>query len=206
MKLDLGCGRAPAEGYVGVDLPIQTATSRTIEILENLRSQRIDERGIIRFDLASGVPWPFEDGSIEGLYSSHVIEHLPAAAISVYSWQSTPLDPHRLSYSGTQDALFWFLDEAWRVCRAGAEFILRWPALRDQATREVQLAPFLDPTHYRFIPVEQALYWSRAGRAALGVEQYRARCNWIVQRHTQNELGGGALRVVEAELLLVKEL
>ena len=116
--------------------------------------------------------------------------------------------------TGTQDALFWFLDEAWRVCKPGGEFLLRWPALRREDTRDICMSAFVDPTHYRFIPLEQIHYWSRAGRTARGVEQYRASCNWVVAtnddgsaRACQRGLGSeGPDQVVENEITFVKEL
>lgn len=201
MKLDLGCGQKPIEGYVGVDLPVDelVPSSSTGPFQPS-----IDSDGIVRFDLSSGIPWPFRDESIDGLCSSHMIEHLPSGRIDIYQWAERELG-HFLQCIGTQDALFWFLDEACRVTKPGGEFLLRWPALRDPRTGEIQTAVFIDPTHQRFIPIEQALYWNRAGRAALGVSQYRARCNWVTEQHLFRQLGEGALSVVEAELLLVKE-
>lgn len=202
MKLDLGCGKTPIEGYVGVDLPEdELAIPRETGPLQS----HVDADGVIRFDLASGVPWPFADESVDGLFSSHVIEHLPAARIRVYEWTSGQFNRHLLTCTGTQDALFWFLDEAWRITRPGGEFLLRWPALRDERNGEIQEQAFLDPTHYRFIPVHQHLYWCRKGRETLGVSQYRVRCNWALKSSSQRELGGGALRVIENEFLLVKE-
>lgn len=203
MKLDLGCGTTPQEGHVGIDLP---ATEDEELLAETLPSQAtVDPGGIIRFDLASGIPWPFEDESIEGLFSSHVIEHLPAARITVYGWAAGALNQRVLRRLGTQDALFWFLDEAWRVCKPGAEFLLRWPALKDERDGSLQATAFLDGTHYRFIPFEQCVYWSRKGREAMGVAQYRVRCNWVPKQKSQRELVGG-IRVIENELVLVKEI
>lgn len=54
MKLDLGCGQAPREGFEGVDL------------WEGAQHQH---------DLLQ--PWPWPDNSIEELSSSHFIEHIP---------------------------------------------------------------------------------------------------------------------------------
>lgn len=201
MKLDLGCGNSVEEGHVGVDLPSdELAPQDRVGPLQPV----VDASGIIRFDLCSGIPWPFEDESIDGLFSSHVIEHLPAARIAVYRWKRRELGDF-LQCIGTQDALFWFLDEAWRVTKIGGELLLRWPALRDERDGSIQTLAFVDPTHYRFIPVEQYLYWYRQGRKAMGVTQYRVRCNWVPKQRSQRQLVGGSIEVVENEFVLVKE-
>ena len=198
MKLDLGSGPRPIDGHVGVDRPEDDALPALTTALASLPCQpHIDARGIIRFDLACGLPWPFEDESIEGLYSSHLIEHLPCSDVLVYDrWPDAPAphdalpDGHRyLQRVGTQDALLRFMDEAWRVTKPGGQLLLRWPALVDQDTGEIQIAPFQDPTHRRFIPLEQVPYWSVAGRDTLGVAQYRARCDWHPVSFAQRKHG-----------------
>lgn len=226
MKLDLGCGKEPFAGHIGVDFPddsngfdvpgvvrIGDGTHRTLVP----RGPRIDERGIVRFDLSSGHPWPFEDESVEGLFSSHVIEHLPACRILCFDRDSStevpkglPDDISLLKCVGTRDALLRFMDEAWRVTKPGGEFVLRWPALRNERTEEWQPAAFQDPTHYRFVDARQINYWSREGRRGLGVEQYRAICNWVPKKleegvihFLQRELLPA--KILENEVLLVKE-
>lgn len=209
MKLDLGCGTTPAEGYVGVDLPEdETIDSVSLSPLQ----PKIDERGVIRFDLASGIPWPFADDSVDGLYSAHVIEHLPAEFIETFAWERGEYGQSVLRRTGMQDALFWFLDEAWRVTKPGGKFLLRWPSLEDARTGAIQLAAFQDPTHRRFIPSSQIHYWSATGRKTLGVEQYRIRCDWTVAalevegqtvpHLCQRELG----TVLETEVCLEKKV
>lgn len=201
MKLDLGCGSTPADGHVGVDLPDDTGE---LPPLGKPFQATVDPHGIIRFDLCSGVPWPFLDESIDALHSSHLIEHLPAGRILTHEWTAANLGGPSLKCTGTQDALFWFLDEAWRVTKAGGTFLLRWPALVDPRTKTLQMAAFQDPTHYRFIPLEQIQYWRREGREALGVSSYRARCNWLPKEARQRELGSGPHSLVENEILFEK--
>lgn len=201
MKLDLGCGQAPLAGFVGVDLPDDPLAP----LGEKPFQAYVDGEGIVRFDLCNGIPWPFEDDSVEELFCSHVIEHLPPGRIRVSRWQTID-GSRRLVPSGTQDALFWFLDEAWRVTRPGGKFLLRWPSLEDARTGAIQLLPFHDPTHYRFIPIAQLGYWSRKGRKIHRVEQYRARCDWGLVRATQRELvAGEGKTLLETEVELRKE-
>lgn len=54
LKLDLGCGLRPKEGFLGVD------------------SKDFGQK--VTHDLRK--PWPWEDGSVEEVYSSHFLEHL----------------------------------------------------------------------------------------------------------------------------------
>ncbi len=200
MKLDLGCGAQPLDGHVGIDLPLDELAPSAAQPLQPI----IDASGIIRFDLASGIPWPFANESIESLFSSHVIEHLPACRIDIYRWEQRTLG-NFLQCTGTQDALFWFLDEAWRVTQPGGEFLLRWPALENLRIGVLCLPAFQDPTHYRFIPTAQVAYWSRSGREALGVSGYRTSCNWVPvnERCLQKEYPSG---LVENEYVLRKEV
>lgn len=60
LKLDLGSGQHPAEGFKGVDIAPVTD---------------------FQFDLASGEDWPWASDSVDELRASHFIEHLPAAYI-----------------------------------------------------------------------------------------------------------------------------
>lgn len=225
MKLDLGCGKTPLEGYVGVDLPLDSRPrldglwgpdTRGGFHLRGEESPAIDSKGIIRFDLASGRPWPFADDSIDALFSSHLIEHIPASDVYTYEYRvwndreptaagSPTPNGKGLYCSGSKDALLRFMDEAWRVAKPGGEFLLRWPALRDERTGKLLLGAYIDPTHRRFIPREQIHYWSRRGRKAFGVEQYPAVCNWVVKTFSQRELSS-SLGIIENEVLLIKEL
>lgn len=56
VKLDLGCGENPREGYDGVDAWEPKAKHKV--------------------DLWDGQRWPFEDSSVDFLHASHVIEHI----------------------------------------------------------------------------------------------------------------------------------
>lgn len=190
-RLDLGSGpRAyrPADIELGDDLYLG-----------------IDQRvfpGIVQFDLASGDAWPFADEQMEALFSSHLIEHLPAGEVRAHEFWDDVLGrrssvPGRWQRSrGNQDALFWFMDEAWRITKPGGRFELHWPALVDRRPNHGYwcLGPFMDPTHRRFIPFETiSLYCSAEGRAHHGVSNYDVRCNWIVREYGQGELAPGLI-------------
>jgi len=138
-KLDLGAGRTPRDGFEAVDILPGSAWL---------------------VNLASGSRWPWDDESVDELYSSHFIEHIPAELV--------------VTRHGYQDALLWFFDEAFRVCKAGALFTLRWPAYD-------HVWAFQDPTHRRFIPPQTLHYLCRVGREELRVQGYNVRCNWVTR-------------------------
>jgi SAM-dependent methyltransferase len=59
LRLDLGCGQRPKEGFEGVDIAdVKEVTHRA--------------------DLFT-FPWPFEDESVDEVHCSHFFEHVPAA-------------------------------------------------------------------------------------------------------------------------------
>lgn len=202
MKLDLGCGESPVEGHVGVDLPADDFSGGVDPSL-GPQQARLDPRGIVRFDLASGIPWPFADGSVESLHSSHLIEHLPATDVVLYQWSTGGLGQHVLRRTGTRDALCWFMQEAWRVTRPGGEFLLRWPAMVDERTGTLCLGAFVDPSHRRFVPLQQMQNWSRKGRELLPAHHLGIDCNWTIRRTLQRPLG--RRDSIENEALLVRE-
>lgn len=142
-RYDLGAGQNPKEGFFGVDI--------------------VDcGNGNVVHDLTDGSkPWPWEDSSVDELYSAHFIEHIPN-------------DNTFVPYAGAwQDRLFWFFDEAYRVIKPGGIFELSWPSLKSTDA-------FRDPTHRRFIPLEMTHYLSREGRAAMRVDHYFVRCDWRI--------------------------
>jgi len=108
LRLDLGSGPRPAEGFKGVDIvPGQTDFT---------------------FDLCSGQRWPILDNSVDELRSSHFIEHIDAGYVHPHIPGGMP--------GPRLDALLFFFDEAFRVAKPGAVFTVQWPAL--QSTRAFQ--------------------------------------------------------------------
>lgn len=60
MRLDLGCGPVPAEGFEGVDLQPGPGVAH----IANLDPDAVLD------------PWPWKDSSVEALRSSHLVEHI----------------------------------------------------------------------------------------------------------------------------------
>ncbi len=56
LKLDIGCGNNPKEGFTGID------------ISPNCKADIVHD--------VNQYPWPFEDNSVEEIHCSHFVEHL----------------------------------------------------------------------------------------------------------------------------------
>lgn len=57
LKLDLGCGQRPHEGFQGVDIAPGEGVDFVVDLFQ--------------------YPWPFEDRSVREVVCSHLIEHVP---------------------------------------------------------------------------------------------------------------------------------
>lgn len=154
IRLDLGSGAHPREGFTPVDRVRVTPETHVC-------------------DLVCGVRWPWADDEVDELSSSHFIEHIPADEIECLVKVPSGLAHYNL-VRRPKDRLLWFFDEAFRVIKPGGLFHLTWPALKSTDA-------FRDPTHRRFLPLEFLHYLSLEGRAAMGLEHYGATCNWVCQ-------------------------
>lgn len=116
LKFDLGCGKTPRQGFIGVD-------SRKFgqDVVADLRK-----------------PWPWVDGSVEEVNCSHFVEHLTAperihfanelyrvlipggkASVTVPHWAS-PRAYGDLTHQWPPVSEWWFLylNKAWREAQA----------------------------------------------------------------------------------------
>jgi hypothetical protein len=184
LHLDLGSGPEPASDFTGVDYGCEPAPDKVV----------------IHCDLWDGRPWPFEANSIEKLRAWHCIEHIPHERIVIgMGWAKTKRRTHgkdgsvestveKVNYPITQDAFFWFFDEAFRIAASGCTFELAWPhPWHDHADQ--------DPTHCRRIPIATLNYLSREGRRTLRVHHYPVSCDWQISPGSVFQLG------TEGELL-----
>lgn len=163
--LDLGSGPTPADGYTGVDYGVEAAPGSIV----------------MHVNLWDGTPWPFDSGSIERLRAWHVIEHINHDRIRIGTGvakverrvpSGVPVIRHQ-EFPITQDAFFWFFDEAYRVAKPGCVFELAWPYPWHEHADQ-------DPTHCRRVPESMLHYLSREGRNALRVNQYPMTCDWRI--------------------------
>ena len=106
LKLDLGAGQSPRDGFEGVDL--WPKAQHVVDLLK--------------------FPWPWADNSVEELHCSHFIEHIPAREVSYGDMHHiVPADGQE--FIG-QDMLFAFFDEAWRILKPDGWLTVIAPALQ----------------------------------------------------------------------------
>lgn len=116
IQLDLGCGRNKKEGYIGID---------------EVALERVD----LVLDLTK-IPWPFENESVDRLYSHHTLEHLTPKEFVIV------------------------MNEAWRILKAGHEFEIIVPLFpSDSAINDFDHKMFFGiETFGRFEPENEFAY------------------------------------------------
>ena len=165
LKLDLGCGQNPKEGFDGVDLYGEKA------------KHKVD---LFKF------PWPFEDASVEEINCSHFLEHVPAREIeerdiAAHGSTWSTLNPDggpamRVRHDRFlgQDMLFAFMDECYRILKPDCWMHVVVPSGRSNRA-------FWDPTHRRFFMQETFLYFAKDWRKLQGLDHYRTSANFAVE-------------------------
>lgn len=102
VKLDLGCGDTPREGFEGVDLYGEP-------------SHRVD---LMSF------PWPWPDSSVDELHCAHFVEHLPMVYVDAEGAH------HAMPAPGRVDLLIRFFNECYRILKPGGSMTVITPSLR----------------------------------------------------------------------------
>lgn len=103
MKLDLGCGTNKKPGYLGVDCRKFDGVDHVMNIGQD--------------------PWPWTDGSVEDVWTSHFIEHLkPNERIHFANELWRVLQP-----KGTCTIVV----PAWSSCRAYGDLTHQWPPVSE---------------------------------------------------------------------------
>lgn len=168
LKLDLGCGNTPKEGFEGVDIA--------------------GDKALHHVDLFK-FPWPWADNSVDEINCSHFAEHIPARTVEeadlffpISGAVAEAISTHPRDYRG-RDMFFAFFDEAWRVLKPNGFMHVIVPHLRSDRA-------FQDPTHRRFICEATFCYLWKDWRD-VNVPQYDVRCNFEAQVNSTipNEIG-----------------
>lgn len=147
MKLDLGSGSTPREGFESVDL-FAAHSQHKVDLLE--------------------FPWPWEDSTVDELYCSHFLEHIPMISISRKSDRKSAIQE-----KGMVDLLCRFMDEAYRVLKPSGKFTVVVPSGRSNRA-------FQDPTHRRFFVEESFQYFNKGWRLQNGLDHYLGTCDFDV--------------------------
>jgi hypothetical protein len=155
IRLDLGCGQNPKEGFEGVDLYGDKA-KHIVDLFK--------------------FPWPFKDNSVDEIYASHLLEHVPAREVENRDLVDPVTAGRGLeNRAGTRylgaDMLFAFMDECWRIMKMDAWMTVIVPSGRSSRA-------FWDPTHRRFFMQETFFYFFREWRKQNGLDHYRISANF----------------------------
>lgn len=163
VRLDLGCGQTPKEGFEGVDIRGGGA-KHVVDLFK--------------------FPWPFASDSVDEIHCSHFCEHIPAREIEERDLSTDALSTDVVQGADAaayrnaerflgQDMLFAFMDECHRIMKKDAWMTAIVPSGRSSRA-------FWDPTHRRFFMQETFLYFSAEWRKINGLDHYRAVCNFGV--------------------------
>ena len=119
LKLDLGCGETPRNGFEGVDLYASKAKWK---------------QNLLEF------PWPWGDEQVAEIHCSHFIEHIPMAFVDSEGEISI------MPKEDSTDLLVKFFDECHRILVPGGKMICQWPCNRnDRAFQDPSHRRFIPP-------------------------------------------------------------
>ncbi len=105
LRLDFGCGKTPAEGFLGVDFHEPTAKFCV---------------DLFKF------PLPWEDSSVSEIRASHFLEHIPAREVEERDMRSLSSHPAPIG----KDFLCHFMDECYRILKPGGVMTVIVPSGR----------------------------------------------------------------------------
>ena len=146
LKYDLACGNnlgGGQKGFIGVDIVGKPHTQADIV-----------------WDLMK-FPWEFaKDNSVDEVFASHFIEHIPHQTLEI-------------NRPGFDDPMFHFMDEIYRILKPGglARFV---------APYYTSVRAFQDPTHLRFISEPMFGYFTKAWRKLNKLEHYPVKCDFEI--------------------------
>jgi len=154
IRLDIGCGENVQPNFVGMDVrPLPG-----VDIVHD----------------ATDFPWPLPDECVLAAIASHLVEHIPPAAIG-------------------PDGMWWpfmrFMDEVWRVMKVGGEFIIVTPHGSSQGFLQ-------DPTHVNAIN-ENTFYYFTPGHSLYNFYKPKP---WAVKEHGRFFNPAGNIEIVLIKL------
>ena len=143
LKYDLACGDRKQEGFLGVEIE----KTKSADIVAN----------ILEF------PWKFaKDNSVDELYTSHFIEHIPMCY-----WNKGNDYTHVIKDANSVELFEKFIEECHRVLKPGGKLTIVAPYYSS-------MRAWQDPTHRRAISDATFYYFDRNWRKANLLEHCHA--------------------------------
>lgn len=153
VRLDVACGANCVPGFEGLDI----APLPGVKHVHNVLS----------------FPWPFADESVDEVWCSHFIEHLPMLLWTpgYANWQDA-LSPFQKT-DRSVDLFLKFFDEVHRILKPGGKATFVCPQAKNDRA-------FQDPTHRRFIVPASFFYLDARWRKLNGLEHaaYGVSCDF----------------------------
>jgi len=172
IKLNLACGDKKKEGFIGIDI---TETDST-DIIHDLNVY----------------PWPFEDNSVDEIYCSHYIEHIPHDStgtllykllLEVSSFEELLSKVKELPEDFPSDGMIKFMNEVYRILKPKCKTTLVAPYYKSERA-------FGDPTHVRYIGDLSFPYYNKEWRDNNKLSHYGINCDFDMKYsyYIDNEL------------------
>ena len=120
LKIDLACGDRKKEGFTGVDI----ANIPEVDIVYDLNQY----------------PWPFKDNSVDEIYCSHYVEHIPHLSVQAILKESNSFKEFKEKLSNDKDGFIKFFNEVYRIAKIGGKITIIAP-------HYMSVRAFGDPTH-----------------------------------------------------------
>jgi len=151
LKLDLGCGRNKQPGFTGVDF--------------------YEPEADVKHDLFK-FPYPWTDDSVDELYASHFLEHVPRTL----RWK--------------------FFEECWRIMKVGATFRIFVPNWKSERAYGDMTHEWPPVTAFALYYLNQG--WREANKLTYG--PYAIKCNFDHQAGPTGVTGDFANRNHEVQV------
>lgn len=154
-KIDLACGdRKKSSEYFGVD----AVKCDGVDLVHDLNIY----------------PWPFENESVDEVWCSHYVEHIPHSTMEAVLKQSSSFDEFKKNMLNEKDGFIKFFNEINRILKPGGKITIIAPYY-------MSIRAFGDPTHKRYVGEFSFYYLNKEWRDANKLGHYGIDCDFDVK-------------------------
>jgi len=163
IRVDLACGGSKKKGYIGVDI----ANISDVDIVHDLTMY----------------PYPFEDSSVDEIYCSHYVEHIPHLGIQAALKESVSFEDFKEKLLNDKDGFIKFFDEIYRILKPNGKATIIAP-------HYMSVRAFGDPTHHRYVGDFSFLYLNKGWRDTNKLSHYNINADFDMKYsyYVSNEL------------------